>query len=360
MTVCRYGAGIIALIIFLQCFSSAAASGNVLETHQKLKQREQEIVAELIQTDLLLERTDREYVKVLTTLSRTRAELPVIQEKLAVSRERLTTCQQRLSLWLRHFYIEGQTSYLYILLGAIDLEDFINRLSLVGILVSQGINNYHDTMMAFAVVKQRTEELGRLEQTLANQQKSLAAKKQQVELLQQSKQNLLTRTRQELGESQGKVLLVVEGLHNALKPMETLLARFEQAPWEQYRPDQIQWLGSKVKVVYKDSTFSRLLFSGVEQHYAARASFAERQLKIYGLGEGNIPFTIAGQLGVTGQNVQYKIQSIQIGDFSLDPNLVRLMSGDDGLIYPLGSLMGWRLQDIQIEEGKAILVLVPT
>ncbi|AQS60485.1 hypothetical protein B0537_03325 [Desulforamulus ferrireducens] len=360
MSVYRYGVGIIVLMIFLQCFFPAAASENVLETHEKLKQREQEIVAELIQTELLLDRTNREYHQVLTTLNQTRAQLPAMQEKLALSQEQLNTSRQKLSLWLRHFYMEGQTGYLYILLGAVDLRDFINRVALVGILVSQGIKNYYDTMAAFDEVKQRTTELGKLEQTLVDQQKFLANKKEQIAQLQQSKQNLLTRTRQELGESQGRVLLVVERLHSVLLPMDTLLARFEHAPWEEYRPDQIHWLGSKVKVVYKDSTLTRLLFSGVEQRYAARASFAKQQLVIQGQGEDNIPFTIAGQLQVSGENVRYNIQSIKIGEYTLDADLVRMVGGDDGIVYPLGKIMGWRLQHIQIDEGKATLELVPT
>ena len=360
MSVYRYGAGIIMLMILLQCFlPAAAASENILETHEKLRQREQEIVAELIQAELLLDRTNREYAKVQTTLMQTRAQLPTVQEKLMVSQNKLITCQQRLGLWLRHFYMEGQTSYLTILLGAIDLRDFINRIALVGILVSQGIKEYNNTLVAFDVVKQRTNELGQLEQTLVNQQKYLDVKKQQAITLQQNKQNLLERTRRELGENQGKVLAVVGRLHNTLKPLETLLARFEQAPWDQYRPDQMQWLGTKVRAVYKETTISKLLFSGVDQNYAARASFARQQLIIQGMNEENIPFTIAGQLVVTGQNVCYKIQSIRIGEVSLSPDLVRLIGGEDGLLYPLGRLMGWRLQHIQIEEGKAILELVP-
>ncbi len=360
MSVYRYSAGVVALLIFLQCFLPAAvASENILETHEKLKQREQEIVAELLQADLLLNQTNRECTKVQTTLLQTRAQLPTVQEKLRFSQNELKNYQQRLSLWLRHFYMEGQTSYLSILLGAMDLRDFINRLALVGVLVSQGIKEYNATRVAFDSVRKRTNELEQLEQTLVNQQKNLDTKKQQAITLQQNKQNLLERTRRELGENQDKVLTVVERLHNTLKPLETLLARFEQAPWEQYRPDQMQWLGTKVKAVYKESTISKLLFTGVDQKYAARASFARQQLIIQGVNEDKIPFTIAGQLGVTGQNVCYKIQSIRIGEVSLSPDLVRLIGGEDGLLYPLGRLMGWRLKHIDIEEGKAILELVP-
>ncbi len=338
---------------------ASAGTGEVLKQHRLLKQREQQIVAELVKMELALDRTDREYARVQASLLQTRSNIPAAREQLARSKEILKHARQRLKLWLRHLYMEGRTHYLMILLGAVNLGDFLNRLALVGMLVSRGVADLNKTLEAVEEVKERAAELDKLERQLVNQQKELAGALAQMKSLRLAKQQLLATTRRELGENHGKVLTVVGGLHNTLKPLETLLARFKDAPWDQYRPDRLHWLGTRVKAEYSASTISKLLFSGTSLGHPVEAIFANQLLIIKGTNQEQMEFAIAGELTVAGGNVRYKIKSIQVGDMAFDRELVNMIAGEEGLIYPVDLLMGWRLQDIQIDEGKAVFELVP-
>lgn len=349
-------------ILLWQCLYlpfATAGSGEVLTQHHLLKQREQQIVAELVRAELAIDRTDREYNRVQASLVQTRLNIPTAREQLVKSKEDLADCRQRLSFWVRHLYMEGRTHYVALVLGAVDFGDFLNRLALVGMLVSRGVADLNKTLEAVEEVKKRAAELEKLEQQLVNQQNELTRALEQMKSLQQAKQQLLETTRQELGENHGKVMTVVGGLHNTLKPMENLLGRFKDAPWDQYRPDRLHWLGTKVKAEYSARTISKLLFSGVSLGHPVEAVFSNQLFIIKGTNQEQTQFAIAGELAVEGGNVCYKIKSIKIGEVSFDKELVQLIAGEEGLTYPVGLLMGWRLQDIQIEEGKAVFELVP-
>ncbi|SHE92013.1 coiled-coil domain-containing protein [Desulforamulus putei] len=338
---------------------ASADTGEVLKQHRFLKQREQQIVAELVKAELALDRMSGESARIQADLSQTRSNIPVAREQLAGAKENLQHCRQRLSLWLRHFYMEGRTHYVMILLGAVNLGDFLNRLALVGVLVSRGVADLNKTLAAVEEVKQRAAELDRLEKQLVARQRELARALEQTKLLQSTKQRLLATIRQELGENQGKVLTVVDGLHEILRPLETLLSRFKDAPWDKYRPDRLHWLGAGVKAEYSEHTLSKLLFSGISLKHPVEACLSNHLLIIKGTNQEQMPFAIAGELAVAGENVCYKIKSIQVGDIAFDKELIDLIAGKEGLTYPVGLLMGWRLQDIQIEEGKAVFELVP-
>ncbi|AEG61618.1 hypothetical protein Desru_3415 [Desulforamulus ruminis DSM 2154] len=356
--------GLIFILILVNIFwhglmpVCSAEPPEVLKQHQLLQQREQQIVAEIIQVALALDRAQREYDFVQKKLAETHQKIPAVREQLQHSEKKLALCREELGVWLRHFYIEGQRSYWFILLGAVNLGDFIQRLALVGILVSRGVEDINKTLDSIREVKEKTNQLALLEQQLVNQEKRLGQIVSQTQALQASQQKILQQTRQELGENQSRVLLVVNGLHDALKPLETLLERFRDAPWDKYRPDRLQILGTGVRAEYTENTISKLLFSG-EDFSGVKASFSNRLFIIQGINKEQLPFAIAGELSVSGENVCYLPKSITIGDVTLTKELVTGIGGKEGLTYPVGLLMGWRLKAITIEEGKAVFELSP-
>lgn len=346
-----------------QCFYlpvARANTGDVIKQNQLLEQREKQIVAEILQVELALDRANREQAFVQSKLSETRTGIGVSKENLHASEEKLRLRQQRLNIWLKHFYMEGRTNYLTILLGAVDLGDFVRRLALVGVLVSRGVQDVNYTVQAIKEVEQKSSQLAVLEQQLASQEQRLEEIVSQLLALQKSKQQILEQTRRELGDNQSRVLMVANGLHDTLKPLATMMERFRDAPWEKYRPDRLQVLGIKVRAEYSESTISRLLFSGVNSERLIKANFSNHLLIIKGTNEEQVPFTIAGELSVAGDNVRYRPKSIVIGDMALSKELVAGIAGEEGLLYPVSLLMGWRLYNIIIEEGKAIFELSPT
>jgi len=338
---------------------ACAGSAEVLQRHRMLQQREQQMVAEMIQVEMALDRAKREHDLLAAKLAETRGLIPAAKEELAASEQKLGLCRQRLNGWLRHFYIEGRTNYLVILLGAVNLGDLLHRLALVGMLVSRGVRDVNQTIEAIAEVKQRTAELTRLEQQLTSQEHQAADLVQQALALQQTKQKLLDQIRAEFGENQSGVLAVVDGLQQTLKPLGTLLERFRDAPWDKYRPDHLQRVGTRIKAEYSQSTITRLLFGG-ESGSSARAYLSDHLFTIKGTNQDQLEFTISGELSVRGGNVCYKPMSVVIGGIALSEDLVGSIAGKEGLVYPVGLLMGWRLEHIEIGEGKAIFELSPT
>ncbi|ABO49026.1 conserved hypothetical protein [Desulforamulus reducens MI-1] len=336
-----------------------ANTGEVLKQHQQLKQREQQIVAELLQMELHVDRVNQNMQLVQLRLAKIQKTIPHAHNQLVQSKKKLKYSRQKLNIWLRHLYMEGRTNYLIILFGAENLGDFFNRLAMVGMLVSRGIGDYQRTYEAMGEVKKKTEELTKLEQQLVSQQNELTKDQKKIISLQMAKKQFLEVTRQEMGQQQDKILQVVEGVHRSLKPLETILARFKDASWEQYRPDHLEWLGTHVKAEYSQNTFSKVLFSGAGLKIPAAVTLRNQSLIIKGVNEEHLPFTIAGELRVNGNNVCYWLSSIQIGDVLLDEELVKKIAGENGLVYPLDILRGWRLKDIQIFDGKAVFELVP-
>ncbi|GAB6158788.1 hypothetical protein JCM39194_19880 [Desulfotomaculum varum] len=363
MKVGRYIIFLLIPLLFWQSFFSAVASANtveVLKQHQLLKQREQQIIAELVKTELALDRLNLAYSRLQDELSQVRSSMPTARQQLDGAQERLRHCRKKLGLWLRYFYIEGRTNLILMLLGAVNTGDFFNRLSLVGVLVSRGMADLQQTLAAVEEVKQRAAALDQLEKKLTDKQRELAGTLAQTRLLQSTRQRLLSDTRRELGKHQEEVLAVVDGLHTTLKPLETILNRLKNAPWHKYRPDRMQWLGAGVKAEYSEQTLSKLLFTGAGLNQPAQVCLSNQLFIIKGANQDQTSFTIAGELKVIDNDkVCYKIKSIQVGDVVFDKELVELISGKEGLTYPVGLLMGWRLRDIQIEEGKAFFALVP-
>ncbi|CCO08229.1 coiled-coil domain-containing protein [Desulforamulus hydrothermalis] len=363
MKVGRYFIFLLIPLLFWQSFFSAAASAStaeVLKQHQMLKHREQQIIAELVKTELALDRLNTAYSRLQAELLQVRSTIPAARRQLDGAQERLRQCRKKLGLWLRYFYIEGRTNFIFMLLGAVNTGDFFNRLALVGVLVSRGMADFQQTLAAVEEVKQRTAALDQLEKKLADRQRELAGMLEQAKLLQLTRQHLLSDTRQELGKHQEKVLAVVDGLHTTLKPLETILDRFKNAPWHKYRPDRMQWLGAGVKAEYSEQTLSKLLFAGTGLNQPAEICLSDQLFIIKGTNQDQTPFTIAGELKVIDNDkVCYKIKSIRVGEVVFDKELVELISGKEGLTYPVGLLMGWRLRDIQIEDGKAFFALEP-
>lgn len=338
----------------------ALGSSHIIQKHQQLKEREQHLVAELIQLELALDKANRDYQKVQSQLGQIQSKVTVEEGKLAKSRQQLALCRKKLGQWVRHYYMEGQTQYLWILLGATDLRDFVNRLALVAMVISQSVGDINKTFSAQLAVQERANALEKLQNQLVDQRQRLEQTLQTTKQLQANRQQFLAAVRQELGASQGEVLRVVEDLHNSLKPLENVLARFQDAPWDRYRPDHLQWLGTKVEAQYSQQTLSKLLFGGAALGYPVQVKLANEQLTFQGTNQDHTPFSIAGQLSVSGGNVCYKPMSIEIGGDSLSPELVQLVAGKEGLTYPVGILMGWQLHNIQIKDGVAIFELVHT
>ncbi|RYD03868.1 hypothetical protein N752_17455 [Desulforamulus aquiferis] len=261
----------------------------------------------------------------------------------------------RLKLWLKHFYVEGRTNYLIMLLGAVDLGDFINRVALIALLISQGIKDVNLAQGAIDEVKERTNQLSELEHGLQHQEAEVVKIMQQDEALHRSKELLLEQVRKELGENQGRVLEVVAGLAEALKPLETVLERFRNAPWDKYRPDRLQFTGKRVQAEYSQNTISRMLFGAVTETNATRVSFADSMLVISGFSKEQVQFTIAGELFVEGGNVCYRLKTVTIGEVALSPELVQIIGGRQGLVYPVDLLMGWKLENITVHQGGRFL-----
>lgn len=337
---------------------SYAGENEAIKQHNLLKQREQQIVAEMLQVQLQLEQTQRELVQVQSKLNQIRTEIPVSQQQLGESEKSLRLYMERLKIWLKHFYVEGRTNYLVMLLGAIDLADFLNRLTLVGILVSQGIKDVNKANEIIDEVKLRTNQLANLERDLQEQESKVVQIMERNIALRGAKEELLEQTKKELGENQRLVLSVVAGLYEALKPLENVLERFKDAPWDKYQPDRLQFTGKKVLAEYSQNTIARLLFQGMGQSNSTTVSFSNKMLVIKGASE-QVKFTIAGELLVSEGSVCYKPKVITIGEIALTPDLVEMISGKNGLIYPVDMLMGWRLTNITVYEGKAVFELVP-
>lgn len=337
---------------------SAGSTNDIIQQHQLLRDREQQIVAEMINIELKLERSQQELKQVQRKLAETRAELPTAKEQLIESEKLLNVYLDRLKIWLKHLYVEGRTNYLLILFGAVNLGDFLHRLALVGMLISQGIGDVDKAAVFMGQVKDKAKDLAELEQQLTSQEAQVEKMLLLSKKLLTEKEQLLKQTRLELGENQGKVLNVVSGLKEALKPLDTLLDRFRDAPWDKYRPDRLQFTGNRVKAEYNQNTITKLLFGGNGQQ-SVSASFSDNLFTIKGTTPDRVDFTISGDLSVLRGNVCYKIKSITLGNMPLSKELVESIGGKDGLIYPAEMLMGWQLSNIKIYEGKAVFELVP-
>lgn len=336
------------------------ASTALLKEHQQLKEREQQIVGQLLQLELAVDQAHREYQQVEARLAQTQSQIPQAQAQLGQARQDLKVRQQKLGLWLRHYYMEGQTHYLLIFLGATNLKDFVQRLSLVGLIIAQGIEDWRETRVALQTVDQKNLQLQKVKEQLVSQRQKMAAILRQAQERTAERQRYLQEVRQELGQREAGVLLVVEGIHTALQPLETVLTRFKDASWDQIRPDRLQWLGSRVKAEYSENTLSRLLFSGASLPYPVSVQLGEGVLILQGTNQEQIPFRIAGVLRVSGSDVCFKPSAIELGDMTLSQELVTKIGGSQGLVYPVGTLMGWKLQEIFLQRGKAVFELATT
>jgi len=132
------------------------------------------------------------------SLSNARENLRRTEEALRETEKKLNKSTEDLNKRMRHIYQAGSVSYLEVLLGAKDFNDFVNRYELLKLVVEQDVEIVNE-------VRAAREKINEQKQSLESQQQRLLAMiqeqnrvRQELEAKQKEKNELLRKAKEDM------------------------------------------------------------------------------------------------------------------------------------------------------------------
>lgn len=328
----------------------------------ELGEEEKQLVVELLNWDVKIETARLEQERLQREIPQLEELLASSEVQLAQSRIVLEEGRARLGRWINHLYRCGTLTYLDVVLGAADFNDFIERAEMVGIILASQVKMLDEVRSYTVAVKEQAEAVRQTHDDLSAKSVELDLQLKEMESYRAGREQFLGDIRVRSADLAASVAQAETKWYRSLNSLHYLLANMHTLPLYNLSPKSTEFTFSGLRLEYSDEEINKKLY---EMGDANLAGFSVRCYP------GR--FTVAGpaaQLGDPDFRVEGHFQMLEEGKVRFQPEALTLagipvgrevlgyISSESGMVIDAGVyLESFKLSDISIEEGRLVINL---
>jgi peptidoglycan hydrolase CwlO-like protein len=359
----KYVSGVLAFLILLlfglSAVSAALPAPETAPLPAPVTEKER-LIAEILALDTKLALLNRQKAEAEARIEAIKANLTsTAQEKEQLAR-RAAEEQEYVAAWLRFLAEDGSLTYLDVLLGALDLSDFLTRLDLVLTIIESNVNKLEKLQALAAAIAAKEAELARQQAELAKAHAAISESLAAAQSLRQAKARALAEAEKKLADF-ATVLAVSQAWETVLPDIDRLLARLEAVPWENVQPDslEVNFLLGRANLVYRETTLAGLLRNTEEQGDGVDLSCLPGRLILERpAATGRPSYALSLELVPDGRRLILKPAGIAVAGVVVPaPTLALIFAGHE-LVLTLPLPAGLKIAQADVEVGELRLTLI--
>lgn len=335
---------------------------SALQIQAGLAEEENQLVIELLDWDVKIETARLEQERLQREIPQLEEQLKSSEVQLAQSSAELEAGRARLGRWINHLYRHGHLTYLEVVLGAADFNDFIERAEMVGIILASQARMLDEVRSFTAAVREKSEAVRQTHEGLSMKNQELDVRLKEMKTARSGREEFLGDLRVRSADLADRVAQAEKQWYGSLNSLHYLLANLRALPLYNLTPED-----------------SQVTFSGLRLEY----SDEEINKKLSEIGDANLDgfyvrcypgrFTVTGPAGSPGGpdfivegnfqmleegRVRYVPENLTLAGVPVSQVVLGFVSSDSGVVIDTGAYIeSFKLSGIDIEEGKLIINL---
>ncbi|MDI3538527.1 MAG: hypothetical protein PWQ13_550 [Bacillota bacterium] len=358
----KYKSGTLVVLIFLSSLPVLSAPLPALESPlpTETATEKEELIAEILALDTRLALLNRQKEQAQARLAAIEANLTsTAREKEQLAR-RAAEEQENVGAWLRFLVEDGSLTYLHVLLGAVDLKDFLTRLDLVLTIIESNVTRLENLYALTAALAAKEAELARQEAALAQEYAVIKESLAEAENLRQAKARALAEAEKKLADF-ATVLAVSQAWETVLPDIDGLLARLEAVPWENIQPDSLElnFLLGRAELLYREATLAGVLMNtGDEGEDLDLSCVPGRLILARPASTGRPAYTLSLELVPDGRRLLLNPAGITVSGIAVPSSNLALLFAERNLALNPPLPMGLKIAGAEVGVGTLKLTLV--
>lgn len=332
----------------------AAPSAPPGATMTAIEERDR-LIAEILELDTKLALLYSEKAAAETRLEQLRGALRSTQQEKSRLLAAAAEEEQNVGRWLRFLVEEGSLTYLDVLLGAVNLADFLNRLDIVVTIIETNVNSLNKLQALTVQIETQAQEYRAREQDIAHVYAAINRSLEEAQRLRQAKSLALAEAEKKLDDFPA-ILALSQAWEKVLPDIERCLDRLSKLPWHTVEPDKVQldYLRGQAEVTFKQNTLENLLNRGLsaQDRFSLQCQPGLMVLKRPGL-DYSISFTIRSE----NRRLVFVPHSVLVGQTKVPDSALELLFKDRDLSLNIPLMAGLQIASAEISAGEMRIFL---
>ncbi|MGI6604675.1 MAG: coiled-coil domain-containing protein [bacterium] len=350
---------IVVLFLFPLVLQAAPVDQPSLPTAAEQEQLQEQLMAEILSLDTHLAALKREEARARQRLEELQQELNLNQQEKENLIRAVQAAQANVTLWLRFLAEDGALTYLDVLLGAVDLTDFLQRLDLVAVLIESNINRLEQRKELLATVSAQEQMLTVQQNEISTIYKAIAESVAAAEKLRQSRARALAEAERTLADFDS-VAALSQAWEAILPDLDHLIGQLPNLPWESLQPDslEVNYFLRTAFLTYNQPSLAALLNTGLPANQQSEIQFSAGKLVLNRPSvDGRPPYSITLSLTPQERTLIFEPISVTVADTTISAATLAPLMADYDLSLELPLLPGSKIKNVQLEDGRLLLML---
>jgi len=331
-----------------------------LADQASLAERERELAAELLAWDVKIEAARREQERLRQEIPAVERSLAGAEAGLAESGARLDGGMERLGRWVNFLYRYGAVSYLEVLLGAVDFNQFVERAEMVGMIIAGQVRMLDEVREAVALKREQALALERARAELAAKSSLLAENLKEMEEAKAGRGAFLAEIGQQSAVLAAKVARTETLWYRSLDSLHYLLTHLDVLPWRKLKPDKVAFTGKGLRLEVSEGVINRTFFEEGDAKLAGLSvRCAPGLFTISGEAPEGAGFRLDGNFVPAREGkVRFQPQNMYLAGTPVSREVVGFVSSERGMAMDFGGyLHGYCIAGVRAEERKLVVTL---
>ncbi|MDD4238068.1 MAG: hypothetical protein PHT62_05880 [Desulfotomaculaceae bacterium] len=323
-------------------------------------EQERALVAELLDWDIRLEAARQEHERLTREIPVVQQALADAEADLAVTRVQLSADQDKLGRWVNFLYRYGPVTYLEVVLGATDFNDFVARVESVKIIIVSQIRLVDEVR---TLQSRREEQVGSQRQAQADLTAKTAALSQKLADMDRDRagrEAFLAELRQQSTGLTDQVIQSETALYKALTSLRYLLSHLDGLPWYNLSPQTFSLSGRGLRMEFMDQEVNKIFLGQGDPNLASLSvQSSSGVFSISGRDGSGADYRLEGNFVLEKDGkVRFQPARVLLGGLPVSGEVLKYIASEQGLDIDLGDrTKGFRLKAIRPEEGKLVVEL---
>ncbi|WP_421071645.1 coiled-coil domain-containing protein [Pelotomaculum propionicicum] len=335
---------------------------NALQQQAGLGEEEKQLVIELLNWDVKIETARLEQERLRREIPLQEETLAALEIQLEQSRAALEEGRARLGRWINHLYRCGALTYLDVVLGAADFDDFIERAEMVGIILASQAKMLDEVRGFTIAVRENAEAVRQTHEELTIKSRELDGRLQEMEAARAGREEFLGDLRVRSADLASRVAQAETQWYNSLNSLHYLLANLHTLPLYNLSPVSSEITFSGLRLVYSDEEINKNILKIGD---ANLAGFSVRcypgRFTVTGPAAlpGGPDFIVEGHFQMLdGGKIRYQPVALTLAGVPVSREVLGYVSSESGMVIDAGAyLESFRLSGVSIEEGRLVINL---
>jgi len=342
-------------------FTALEERSESLARQAGLEKTEKELTSDLLAWNVKIEAARREQDRLRQEIPAVERSLREVEASLAESRASHEEGMVWLRRWVNHLYRCGPVTYLEVILGAADFNDFVYRYESVRIVIATQVNILDDLREHAARMREQAVALRQAQDELAAKSSLLAAQLKDMEVAKSGREEFLAGLRQQSAGLVERIVQAEKLWYHSVGSLHYLIAHLDAMPWANLAPDTFLITRTGLRLEFSDYEINRILFEQGDANLTGLKVHSSPGLfSISGrAAEDGTDFKLSGNFLLRGSGkVSFQPENLFMAGIPVSREVLGFISSDQGLAIDFGGFIpGYSLSEVFAEEGRLVVIL---